>query len=146
MKSPYMGIGASGQPFPLQSHRRCRGFESAGTAQKPGSRLKAGGVARLKAGGGDPDRSTREPPGMGVLFIDTGCAGTCTHSQGVQAVPYGVIDRREIGYSIVYTTPTHVHYWVSLPPYIITSTPHRDIFMMETSWRCVVVKRIFFYT
>jgi hypothetical protein len=51
-------------------------------------------------------------------------------SPGAQAVLYRVTDTKG-KYSIV-DTP-YAHFRMLLPPYIITFTPHGDIFMMKTS-------------
>jgi hypothetical protein len=42
--------------------------------------------------GSSPARSTYKLPGVGIVSIDTGYAGTCPSYPGVQAMPQGVID------------------------------------------------------
>jgi hypothetical protein len=57
----------------------------------------------------------------------------CSESPGGQAMPYGVIDRGDMGYTIVYSP--HVHYKVALPPYIITFIPLCGIFVMTRLYK-----------
>ena len=61
-----------------------------------------------EVGGSSPSPPTQESLRKGFFILITGYPGTCIHRNGSQAVPYGVIDRGDMGYYVVYTP--HVHF------------------------------------